>query len=439
MSDLALFGGPKSITTPFPTWPQWDSQESDALLRTLQSGKWWMYAYADKELGETETPQEGKVSQVELAEREFARLHKVKHCLAVSSGTMALDICMRAIGLRPGDEVITTPYTFFATSSCILNCGAWPVYVDIDPETYNIDPRKIEAAITPRTRAILPVHFAGEMCDIEAICDIARRHKLLVVEDAAQAQGVCLEGDRYAGSFGALSIFSLQASKCLTCGEGGLITTNDKRLADLVWSLRHVGRRREGFWYEHERLGWNCRMNEFTAAVLRMQMRKMPAQNEQRMTNVDYLYKQLEGFCGLRPIRLHPKATRRNHYLVILRYDPGAWGGLTREKFLAALNAEGVPAVSGYCFGNYGNPVFDDPDLYADRPAGRRVPPFSPQLYRGPNGFRAQCPCTVRACEEQAIWLTQNLFLGGREHVEGILRALSKLRGNVQALLEGKA
>lgn len=436
MSQLALFGGPRTVTRAFPAWPEWDEREGEALMRTLQSGKWWMYAYGDKELGESETPEEGKVSQVELAEREFAQLHGVKHVLAVNSGTMALDLCMRAIGLQPGDEVITTAYTFFATSSCILNAGAWPVYVDIDPETYNLDPRKIEAAITPRTRAILPVHFAGELCDIEAIGEIARRHKLVVVEDAAQAQGVCLEGERYAGTFGALGIFSLQASKCLTCGEGGLVTTNDAKLAEVVWSLRHCGRRRNGFWYEHERLGWNCRMNEFTAAVLRMQMRKMPGQNARRMENVNYFYKQIEAIEGLTPIRLHPKATRRNHYLVILRYDPKAWEGLPRSRFLAALNAEGVPAVPGYSFGNYDNPVFDDPSLYTDaRRVANRVPPFSPALYRGAEGFRAQCPNTVRACEEQAIWLTQNLFLGDRQHVDGIVAAVAKIRRHIGALV----
>jgi len=433
MAQLALFGGPKTVSHPFPTWPQWDQQEADALLRTLNTGKWWMYAYGDTELGETEAA-EGKVSQVELAEREFARLHGVKHCLAVNSGTMALDICMRAIGLKGGDEVITTPYTFFATSSCILNAGAWPIYVDIDPDTYNIDPRKIEAAITPRTRAILPVHFAGEMCDIEAICDIARRHNIVVVEDAAQAQGVCLQGERYAGSFGAMSIFSLQASKCLTCGEGGLITTNDDRLAEIVWSLRHCGRRRAGVWYEHERRGWNCRMNEFTAAVLRMQMRKMPAQNQRRVENVTYLFDKLREVGGLTPIKLHPKATKRNHYLVILRYDPAGWGGLSRKHFLAALNAEGVPAVPGYSFGNYGNPVFDDPALYeADSPwmRCRKSPPA--------RDYARRCPNTVRACEQEAIWLTQNLFLGDRSQMDLMVQAGHKIRSNLGSLLSHAA
>ncbi len=176
MARLALFGGPKTVHRAFPSWPIWDRDDKDALLGVLQSGKWWMYAYGEAELGADADAAPDR-SQVVQFEEEFARLHRVKHGIAVTNGSMALDICMRAIGLEAGDEVITTPYTFFATSGCILNMNALPIYVDIDPKTYNLDPARIEEAITPRTRAVLPVYFGGELADVDAIARIAARRR----------------------------------------------------------------------------------------------------------------------------------------------------------------------------------------------------------------------------------------------------------------------
>ncbi|MCC7146848.1 MAG: DegT/DnrJ/EryC1/StrS family aminotransferase [Phycisphaeraceae bacterium] len=428
---LALNGGAKAVTKAFPHFPEWDQAERDAVLKVVDSGKWWMYAYTPGELAGEDQLNESLVSQVELAEREFSKLHKVKHTLAVTNGSMALDICMRAIGLKAGDEVITTPYTFFATSSCILNTNAWPVYVDIDPETYNLDPRKIEEAITPRTRAILPVHFAGELCDMDAINAIARKHNLVVIEDAAQAQGVCLEGERYAGSLSLAGTFSLQASKCLNSGEGGLITTNDDQFAEILWSLRHCGRKRKGLWYEHERIGWNARMNELTAALLRPQMRKLEGQNQRRMANVSYFFSELKKIPGLTPIKLHPKATKRNHYLVMIRYNAAAWDGLPRKLLIDALTAEGVPFGSGYTFTNFENPAFNDPSLYSDD-SPLMIGRTKPVNYRE---FIDRCPVAVRACREEALWLTHNLFLGDKSHVDMILEAIRKVKANVGSLL----
>ena len=278
MTQLALFGGPKAVQKPFSSWPIWNEDDKATLMDVLESGKWWMYAYGEAELG-SELDERHQRSQVEQFEEEFAQLHQVKHGIAVTNGSTALDICMRAIGLDAGDEVITTPYTFFATSGCILNANALPVYVDIDANTYNLDPTQIEAAITSRTRAILPVYFGGELADVDAIARIAAKHGLKVIEDAAQAQGVSLRSGRYAGSFGEAAIFSFQASKCLTSGEGGLILTNSDAMAEAAWSLRHYGRSKDGLWYEHHRLGWNSRMSEFQGALLRTQLRRLPEQN----------------------------------------------------------------------------------------------------------------------------------------------------------------
>ena len=430
MSQLALLGASRAVTRDWPSWPIWDNDDRNALLKVLESGKWWMYAYGEGELsGEKGTDDER--SQVEQFEEEFAALHRVRHGIAVTNGSTALDICMRAIGVEAGDEVITTPYTFFATSGCILNANALPVYVDIDPETYNIDPTRIEAAITDRTRAILPVYFSGELADVEAIAEIADRHDLKVIEDAAQAQGVSLNGGRYAGSFGDAAIFSFQASKCLTCGEGGLILTNSDEVAEAAWGLRHYGRTKTGLWYEHHRLAWNSRMSELQGALLRTQLKKLPEQNARRMANVAYFLETLEDIDGLTPVKLHPDGDTHGHYLVMLRYDGSGWSGLSRERFLQALNAEGVPVTGGYSFPSYDNPLFDRLDLSSPNSVYMMGRPAAIDY----SSFAEKCPNAVKACRDEAVWLMHDLFLGDTTHVDMILDAIFKVKENAKALL----
>jgi len=432
MSELALFGGPAAVSLALPKWPIWDDDDRKALGDTLESGNWWMYAAGEVDEvgadGGDETPAR---SQVEQFEREYAAAHRVKHAIAVTSGSTALEICARAIGLKPGDEVITTPYTFIATSTCILNAGALPVYVDIDPETYNIDPAQIEAAITDRTRAILPVYFAGEFADIEAISDIASRHGLKIIEDAAQSPGACLEGDRYAGSFGDAAIFSFQASKTLNSGEGGVILTNSDDFANKAWGLRHCGRTKESLWYEHHDLGWNARMTEFCGALLRTQLQKLSAQNEKRMANVNHFFDRLSEIEGLVPAQLHPRATQRSHYLVIMRYDAAAWDGLPRERFLEALSAEGVAAIAGYTFPSFENPLFANLD-FSSPDSVYMTGRSSPIDY---GTFEAKCPNAMRACREEAVWMMHTLFLGEADLVDQIADAFLKVRKHYRELL----
>ncbi len=429
MSNLALLGGPKAVTLPEPTWPIWDDEDRQAVNGVLESGNWWMYAVGEAELGGGD--EEPQRSQVDQLEREFAALHHVKHAFAVTSGSTALEICMRGIGLKPGDEVITTPYTFIATATCILHCGALPVFVDVDPETYNLDPNRIEEAITDRTRAILPVYFAGEIADIEAIMAIAQKHNLKVVEDSAQAPGVCLSGDRYAGSFGEAGIFSFQASKTLNSGEGGMITTNSDQMAEIVWSLRHVGRTKESLWYEHHRIGHNARMTEFTAALLRTQLKKLPAQNAKRMAGVKRFFDKIAGVEGFVPAKLHPDETTRGHYLVLFKYDPAAWDGLPRERFLEALTAEGVGAISGYTFPSFDNPLFQKTD-FASPASAYMVGRDAAIDY---TSFRANCPVAVRACESEAVWMMHTPFLGEAAYIDQLADAVVKVRENYRSLL----
>ena len=222
-----------------------------------------------------------KVAQFE---DEFARLSHTKYAVATSSGTTALHLALLAHGIGPGDEVITSPFTFIASANSILYTGASPRFVDILPDTFNLNPALIEAAITPHTKAIMPVHLYGLMADMDTIMDIAHRHKLAVIEDAAQAHGATYEG-RLAGSFGT-GCFSLYATKNMTSAEGGMVTTDDAEIADRVKLLRAHGSHVR---YYHEVLGYNYRMTDLHAAVGLAQLHKLPYFNECRRRNAEFL------------------------------------------------------------------------------------------------------------------------------------------------------
>jgi len=242
---------------PFPGWPIWDEREEEQLLEVLHSGKW----------SSTSEPS----PKLAAFQERFAQLQDARYALGVFNGTVALEAVLQAAGIGYGDEVIIPPYTFVATATSCLSVGAVPVFVDIDPQTYNIAPTRIEEAITPRTKAIIPVHIGGCPADLDAILDIATRHGLLVIEDACQAHGSAWKGRRV-GAIGDLGCFSFQASKNINAGEGRAVVSDDQELIERAWSVHNCGRIREGAWYQHEVLGSNFRMTEWHAAILLAQM-----------------------------------------------------------------------------------------------------------------------------------------------------------------------
>ncbi|WP_322806256.1 DegT/DnrJ/EryC1/StrS family aminotransferase [Thermanaerothrix sp.] len=253
--------------------PYIGNEEKEAVLEVLSSG---MLAQGPK---------------VHAFEERFAKeVTKTKHAIAVSSGTAALQIALLAAGIQPGDEVITTPFTFFATVSCVLNIGAKPVFVDINEKTFNIDADQIEAAITQKTRAILPVHLYGYPSNMNKIIEIAEKYSLIVIEDAAQAVGAKIQG-RPVGSFG-IGCFSFYATKNIMCGEGGMITTDDDEVAERCRLLRNHGMRQR---YYHEILGYNLRMSDINAAIGLVQLDRLLVLNQKRKENADYFLKNLEG------------------------------------------------------------------------------------------------------------------------------------------------
>lgn len=372
---------------PFPTWPIFGKTEEKRLLRVLRSGKW------------------GRLHGTEVAEfeRRFANMHGCKHGIAVVNGTVSLRVALIAADIRADDEVIVPPYTFFSTASAVVEANAIPVFADIDPDTFNIDPVAIEAAITPRTRAIIPVHFAGQPADMDLIMAVAARHKLIVIEDAAHAHGASYK-NRPAGSIGHMASFSFQSSKNLTAGEGGIIITNDDALAEACRSIQNCGRVPGGLWYEHHVTSGNYRLSEFQGAVLNAQLDRLEAQTKTRDRNGQYLAARLAKLSGIHPQKRTSDCTRHSYHLFMLRADSA------RDGLVKALRAEGIPCSAGYGFSLPCQPFF-------------RNKAFGPYLAGTSVDYRStRCPNSDRICNE-SIWLEQNMFLGSRSDMDDVARA----------------
>jgi len=283
--NLAINGGTKTIDNDF-LWPVIDKTDINAVADVVRSGKWGNPDCNDL---------------VKTFEDEFASFCGIKYALTCVNGSVALRLALIACGVHPGDEVIIPPYTFIATSSIVLEANCVPVFVDIDPDTYNLNPAEIEKAITKRTKAIIPVHFAGQACDMDKIMAIAKKHNLRVIEDACHGHGAEYKGKKL-GSIGDAGCFSFQSSKNLTCGEGGMVITNDENLYNMMNSLRNCGRVKGGPWYEHHYLGCNYRMTQLQAVLLTNQLKKLAEQTKQRHDNGTYLNTLLEKIDGIKPL-----------------------------------------------------------------------------------------------------------------------------------------
>lgn len=431
MSKLALLGGTPVRARPFPAWPVFDQSEVDALAAVTRSGKWW-FNHCGAATGR-EFPDAAESKVVEFQHR-FARHHGCKYGIACANGTAALEVALKGLGVKPGDEVLCPPYTFVATANAVLQVNGIPIFVDIDPDTYNLDPRRLEDAITPRTVGIIPVHFGGQAADMAAILEIARNRNLFVLEDAAHAHGAQWRG-RFCGSIGAAGTFSFQASKNMTAGEGGIIVTNDRALAERAESLVWCGRQFGHPWYEFFELGWNYRMTEFQAAILLCQLERLDAQTAIRDANAQYVSLKLARIPGIRPIERSPDTTIHSQHVYMLRYDQAAFGGLPRATLLEALAAEGIPALAGYSFSLFDNPMYREQRFWnSPYPVGAGGNPREID-YRS---FRHSCPVSERACKAEAVWLTQNLFLGSKADMDDIAAAFLKVRVHAADLVAAR-
>jgi dTDP-4-amino-4,6-dideoxygalactose transaminase len=406
----AILGGRPVRTTPFPSWPVIAENEDRAWMKVLRSGKW--------------NRLDGDYAR--QFEETWAAKLGAKHCLATANGTSALIISLNALGIGPGDEVIVPPYTFVATVNAVLIQHAMPVFVDTDPETSQIDARKIEAAITERTRCILPVHLGGSPADLDAILAIGRKRNIPVLEDACQAH-LAEWRHRKVSTLGALGCFSFQASKNLNSGEGGAILTNDSDLYRVCQSFHNNGRGDTGSGFGYVRNGANLRMTEFQAALLLEQLKRVEEQSHSRELNAAYLTKQLAEVPGIHAARMYEGATRNAYHLYMFRYDKTQFANLPRAQFLKALHAEGVPGSGGY------TPLNKEPFLKHtfDSRAYRAIYPDK-QLAAWTE--RNHCPANDKLCEE-AVWFTQTMLLGPREDMDQIADAVRKIQRQAGALV----
>ena len=403
---LALLGGKPVRTRPFPSWPVFGKPEEHRLLRALRSGKW----------GKLDGP------EVSEFEKRFAEMHGCKHGIGVVNGTVSLRIALLAAGIRAEDEVIVPPYTFFSTASAVIEANAIPVFADVDLDTFNLDPKAVEAAMTPRTKAMIPVHFAGLPADMDRLMAIARQHKLIVIEDAAHAHGASYR-NRAAGSIGHMASFSFQSSKNLSSGEGGIITTNDDTLAAACRSMHNCGRIPEGIWYEHHVISGNYRLGEFQGAILNAQLGRLESQTKRRDRNGRYLASRLAEIPGIHPQKRGNDCTRHSYHLFMLRMDPRAFGA-PRAALLAALRAEGIP-----CSGGYGLSLHHQP-LFLNKAFG----PFLSNASGRLDYSKTECPNSDLICRDQCIWIEQRMFLGPRADMDDIGHAFAKVHAQREVL-----
>lgn len=398
-NELAFYGGSKTIDKQFP-WPIFDEEEVNAVTEVVRSGAW-----ANPNCD----------GLIEKFEKEFAAFCGSKYAISCVNGSVAIRLALIAAGVKPGDEVIIPPYSFIATASVVVEVNCIPVFADIDPDTYNLNPTEVEKAITPRTKAIIPVHFAGQACNMDALMSIAHKHNLIVIEDACHAHGGEFKG-RKLGSIGHAGCFSFQSSKNLNSGEGGIVVTDNEQLASMMASLRNVGRVKGGQWYEHHYLGCNYRMTQLQTAILLAQLKRLDTQTRTRNENGLYLNALLESVKGITPLTRGHGETLHTYHLYIFKYDKSYFNNLPKREFALMLAAEGVPSFMGYPEPLYKQPVFQHKNFmcYA-------LPPEVDYT-------KVSCPVAEKACYEDAVWILQHAMLGTKEDMEKFAEAIRKIQ-----------
>ena len=403
----AILGGPKAFTGKWSGWPIIGQVEEKELLDVLKSGQWCRL---------------GAKTTVRF-EGEFQKLFGTKHALGVSSGTNALYTMLGALDIGPGDEVIIPPFTFVATYNVVVLHYALPIFVDSDLESFQIDANKIEAAITDRTKVIMPVHIGGSPADLDAILSVAGKHKIPVIEDACQAHLAEWKG-KSVGLWGLAGGFSFQGSKNLNSGEGGAIITNDDNFSQKCYSFHHQGQGTDSASLEPGTgtRGTNARITEFQAGILLAQMTRLVEQAKTRSRNADYLTKMLREIPGIMPAKMYPGATKSAYHLYMFRYDKEKFAGMDRAKFLKALEGEGVTCSSGYGMMNKDKYVTDlaKNKHYLSVYGEKTMKDWLERL---------SCPQNDKLTE-QAVWFYQTMLLGSRTDMEQIVEAVTKIQKN---------
>jgi dTDP-4-amino-4,6-dideoxygalactose transaminase len=412
VGKLAITGGQPLRKTPFTAWPIGGKEETEALEDVLASTKWGGQPFPGKHA-------------LAFAKR-FAELHTAKYAQCVNTGTVAIQASLKAIGIKPGDEVIVPAYTWEGTVGPVLLLNAIPIFVDVDPDTYCLDAKLIEQAITPKTKAILPVHLGMRFADMDEILRIAAKHNMKVVEDCAHAHGGMWKG-KGAGSMGDLGAFSFQSSKLITSGEGGAVITSNLEYMEIVQSYINAGRASLTDQFHHRIVGFNYRLSEFQAAVLGPQLDRLPQQSAIREKNMKHFESRLQKAPAIGLLKPDPRITRLAPYGYVIKYFTDKAQDIPRAAFVAALQLEGV-----HCDGLFYEPVYKSslfPVDSTDLPAlswGREKPLDLRSMF--------SCPQSERAAYHQAVWFPHQHFLGPIKDVDDIADAIEKVLANIEEL-----
>lgn len=410
----AILGGTPVYKKDWQKWPIWNPETDEKrVLEVLRSGVW------------------SRAGVVTEFEDEWAKLMGSKRCLSVVNGTNALICALANFDIGAGDEVLVPPYTFIATIQAVLQNGAMPVFVDTDPETFQMDADKIEAKITPRTRAILPVHVAGLPADMDRIMAIAKKHNLLVIEDACQAWMAEINNKKV-GTIGNAGCYSFQNSKNITMGEGGAIVSDDDNFMDKCFSYHSFGNPYGTIVGDVGagtiRMGTKLRLTEFQAAIGLAQLKRLEEQTVTRTANANYLRSLLTEIPGIVPYKLYDNVTRAAFHLFPFRYKKESFSGLPRATFMKALQAEGIPCSSGYTPLNtmpYLGNAFQTKNFKKMYPKEM----LDSKKYYAEN----QCPENDALCDE-AVWFTQNILLSEKSDMMVIADAIGKIRKNASKI-----
>ena len=404
MSELAFLGGkPAAGNVTTPAWPISDDLERSAVLDVLDSKSWY------------------NGDRVREFEETFAAMQDARYGIACTGGTVALEAIIRAAGIGVGDEIITSPYTFIGTCSAILKTGTAVRFVDVDPETNNLDLDQIEDTITPHTRAIMPVHFGGMACDIDRLLQICDKHNIVMLEDSCHGWGAKYR-DKGLGGWGLSGAFSFQQSKNMTCGDGGIALTNDDAVADAIGCAINQGRSRYGKSDPRLQWGGNHRMTEFSAAILLAQMSRLPEHVEIREQNAGMLTRTLSNLPGLEPCKRDPGATVVSWHVYGGRYLADEWDGLPREVFVKAMMAEGVPLTTGYV-----QPVYRETVFQQDWANSEDIRPFPWAGEEWVQDYRAlNLPMVEAYCQER-ITLQHTRLLVSEQQMKMTCDAFEKV------------
>lgn len=408
MPELALEGGPEAAAAlDVPDWPRVTEADSQNVLDALESGNWCRLSDG--------------AEWVDQFEAEFAEYHDAEHAIAVANGTVAIELALRMLDVQPGDEVLVPAYTFIATASAVTDVGAVPRFVDVDPQTYNVDPESVREQVTDRTVGLIGVHIGGYPMDFDEVLPVVEEHDLFLIEDAAHAQGSAWRGEKV-GTIGDVGTFSFQETKALSGGEGGIVVTDDNVLAEKGELYHNIGRV-PGHGYWHTELASNLRMSELHGALLCAQIDRLPGENEVRRRNEQVLREELADVEGIHLKPEDDRITSRGYCHFDVQYDADTFGGPDRDTFVEVLNAEGVPASTGYVMPLSDQPGFRRETVQALVPASADVPAYRSLSLPG-----------AETVTERNVSFAHPILLADEDGIRSIGDAVRKIAANVDTI-----